>query len=346
MTGCAVVIPMLNASPWIEATLARGGSQTARPAEVIVVDDGSTDDSLERVARFAPVRVIRNPGKGVSAARNAGLAATRSAFIAFLDADDVWHAGHLEAVASLLRRYGEAPAALARCNPFVDGAEPDLESPGTTVEACDPWALYPFRNAIFTPSQVVARREAIEGLGGWAEAYDGVEDYYLWLRLTAGSGSLPRLTSRTVGKRIHRGSYYHSLVTQRARELLALRCEALLDAGRHRRTLLAKARRPDLDWRMEVLRWSSALADAGAIASAGAVHDAARRLEDLIGPDRRDVWEAVFGQLIGGLCSRGVGRVDAARCRQLLGLLRAEWPSVDSVARAVLQGLLDRHSAA
>ncbi len=345
MTGCAVVIPVLNAAAWIEATLASVASQTAPPAEVFVVDDGSTDDSVERAARFSAVRVMRNPGRGVSAARNAGLAAARSDLVAFLDADDLWHPQHLEAVGDLLRRHPRAPAALSRCVPFVDGTSPALEVPGTSVEACEPWAHYPFRNVIFTPSQVVMHREAIERVGGWAEAYDGVEDYYLWLRLTAGAGSLPRLAARTVGKRIHPRSYYHSLVTQRSRELLALRCEALLDAGGHRRQLVSDARRVDLERRMRLLRWTTELADAAAAASAGRVRDAARELEGLVGAGDRDVWEAVFGQLIGGLCSLGVGRVDAARCRQLLGLLRAEWPSPGSAAVLVLQGLLDRHAS-
>ena len=88
----SVIIPAYNSGPLVEEAIGSALAQTRPPAEVVVIDDGSTDDTAERLARFGPpVRVIRQANGGVSAARNRGLAAATGAFVAFLDADDVWH---------------------------------------------------------------------------------------------------------------------------------------------------------------------------------------------------------------------------------------------------------------
>jgi glycosyltransferase involved in cell wall biosynthesis len=87
----SVVIPAYNAAPWIEQTIASCLAQTHTPLEVIVVDDASTDDTVQRVERFgAPVRCLRQASAGPAVARNRGIRAARGEFVAMIDADDTW----------------------------------------------------------------------------------------------------------------------------------------------------------------------------------------------------------------------------------------------------------------
>ena len=86
----SVVIPCFNAAPYLRATLESALAQTHRPLEIIVVDDGSTDGSAGIAASYgSPVRVLRQPNRGESAARNRAMDVARGAWIATLDADDV-----------------------------------------------------------------------------------------------------------------------------------------------------------------------------------------------------------------------------------------------------------------
>ncbi len=91
----SVVIPAFNASLHLESALESVLAQTAAPLEVIVMDDGSTDDTVAMAERFG-VRVERHGHAGISATRNRGVNAARGGLIAFLDADDVWLPDKLE----------------------------------------------------------------------------------------------------------------------------------------------------------------------------------------------------------------------------------------------------------
>lgn len=105
----SVVIPAFNASAFIEETLTAVEAQTYRPLEIVVADDGSTDDTLERVARFgSAVRCLRLDHAGSGAARRAGQAATSGTYLAFLDADDVWLPETLEAQVDVARRHPDS----------------------------------------------------------------------------------------------------------------------------------------------------------------------------------------------------------------------------------------------
>ena len=92
MTDYSVVIPAWNAAATLAETLASVLSQTCPPAEVIVVDDGSTDETPTVAARFGDaVRLIRQPNQGVGVATNTGLDASTQPRVALLDSDDLWH---------------------------------------------------------------------------------------------------------------------------------------------------------------------------------------------------------------------------------------------------------------
>jgi glycosyltransferase involved in cell wall biosynthesis len=92
MRSISVVIPTFNQARYLGEAIDSALAQLRKPLEVIVVDDGSTDETPAVLERYgAPVRVIRQQNGGVAAARNAGVAAARGEYVAFLDSDDVWH---------------------------------------------------------------------------------------------------------------------------------------------------------------------------------------------------------------------------------------------------------------
>lgn len=108
----SVVIPLYNKGPYIARALNSVLAQTFQDFEVIVVDDGSTDDGAEVVRSFEDprIRLIQQENRGVSAARNRGIEAARAELVAFLDADDEWLPGFLEIVLELREKYPDAGA--------------------------------------------------------------------------------------------------------------------------------------------------------------------------------------------------------------------------------------------
>lgn len=93
----SVVIPCYNAARFIGETLRSAVNQTHAPLEIIVIDDGSTDSSIQVAESFcSPVRVVRQANRGPQFARNRGIAEARGEWIAFLDADDLWMPAKLE----------------------------------------------------------------------------------------------------------------------------------------------------------------------------------------------------------------------------------------------------------
>ena len=108
----SVVIPLYNKEPHIQRTINSVLAQKVQDFEIIVVDDGSTDNSVEVVKDFKDqrIRLIRQKNAGVSAARNKGIEETKADLIAFLDADDEWKPCFLETVLRLREKYPEAGA--------------------------------------------------------------------------------------------------------------------------------------------------------------------------------------------------------------------------------------------
>lgn len=101
----SVVIPCYNAAPYLAAAITSAIEQTVAPLEIIVVDDGSTDESAAIAESFGPpVQVFRQANRGESAARNQAIDLAQGQWIALLDADDVWNLNKLERLFAALRR--------------------------------------------------------------------------------------------------------------------------------------------------------------------------------------------------------------------------------------------------
>jgi len=106
-TTVSVIVPTYNRSAWIGATLRTVLAQTHRPHEIIVIDDGSADDTASVVAGFgSEVRYVRQDNAGVSAARNHGARIATGEFLAFVDSDDLWHPRKVEIQLLALRQTG------------------------------------------------------------------------------------------------------------------------------------------------------------------------------------------------------------------------------------------------
>lgn len=108
----SVIIPLYNKGPYVERAIRSVLTQSIQDFEIIIVEGGSTDNSLEVVQTFDDPRisVIHQVEKGVSAARNEGVDLAKSDFIAFLDADDEWMPGFIETVLKLRNKYPDAGA--------------------------------------------------------------------------------------------------------------------------------------------------------------------------------------------------------------------------------------------
>ncbi len=110
-TKVSVVIPTYNRAHCVGEAIESVLAQTYKDFEIIVVDDGSTDNTAEVLARFGDrIRVIRQENSGVSAARNAGIRAARGEWVAFLDSDDVWESEKLKIQVDDLKKYPDAVA--------------------------------------------------------------------------------------------------------------------------------------------------------------------------------------------------------------------------------------------
>ena len=106
----SVVIPLYNKEHYIENTLKSVLEQTCQDFEVLVVDDGSSDHSLDAARRVVSdkIRIIQQPNQGVSVARNTGIHNAAGEYIAFLDADDEWRENYLETINDLIGRYPQS----------------------------------------------------------------------------------------------------------------------------------------------------------------------------------------------------------------------------------------------
>ncbi len=177
----SVVIPAYNAERYIGETLESVLAQTYRDFEVVVVDDGSTDGTREIVRNYGePVRLVEQPNSGPAAARNRGIREARGRFIAFIDADDLWHP---EKLALQVPKFDSPQVGLVYCRVARVDAE------GRVIEesvARNPqgWVFedFLFRNHCPTSGAVV-RKEAFERCGYFPEDMVWAEDWHLWLRI-------------------------------------------------------------------------------------------------------------------------------------------------------------------
>jgi glycosyltransferase involved in cell wall biosynthesis len=191
MVKISVVCPTYNSAKFIEGTLETVVTQSRLPDEVVISDDGSSDDTLAVVERFAAERgagivwrILRNAHHGPGATRNAGISAAGSDWIAFLDSDDLWETNKIAVIAKAIEAAPEA-------NFFshdelllkVGGATSVLEY-GRRYRAERPLPPQLYFSNMFSTSAVVCRRDLLVQHGCFDETLMSAQDYELWLRLS------------------------------------------------------------------------------------------------------------------------------------------------------------------
>jgi glycosyltransferase involved in cell wall biosynthesis len=182
----SVVVPTYNYGHFLPGALESVLGQTVRNLEVIVVDDGSTDDTSQVIRPYLAdprVRFQTIPHGGVSAAKNAGIRLSRAALVGFLDSDDLWLPPKLERQLALFEADSELGVAYAR-RLLINPAGQDLyyRQPalhrGMILEAL-------FQTNFVCQSSALVRRAVLDDVGLFDERCPPVEDYDLWLRVAA-----------------------------------------------------------------------------------------------------------------------------------------------------------------
>ena len=176
----SVIVPTYNRADLLPRALDSILSQTVNPHQVIVVDDGSTDETKDAVSKGYPcVEYIRQANKGVSAARNLGIGKSTGDWVAFLDSDDEWLPAKLEIQS---RRFQDdvmlvhSDEIWIRNGVRVNAMNKHRKSGGDLYERCLPMC-------VISPSAAVIRRSLFECVGLFDESLPACEDYDLWLRI-------------------------------------------------------------------------------------------------------------------------------------------------------------------
>jgi glycosyltransferase involved in cell wall biosynthesis len=191
----SIVIPTYNASRFILETVNAVRAQTVRELDILIVDDGSTDTTCDLVSGLDDrIRLFRRTNAGVSAARNFGLAQARAPFICFLDHDDVWHPGMLQAQLDAYAKLPDTclihtdyhvwrPDAGGQFAPAA-GLLADTPEPGLDA-ANSGWAYHHLLvDSFILTSTAMMRSDQVREVGGFDVNLPYSEDWDLWLRLS------------------------------------------------------------------------------------------------------------------------------------------------------------------
>lgn len=186
----SVVIPLYNKEKQIASTLSTVLSQSYQDFEIVIVDDGSTDGSVEEVHKIKDVRIrlIHQANAGVSAARNKGIEEARGEYVAFLDADDEWKSDHLENLIDLIRQYPQCRAWASSYVNNINGADYNIILNRIPFEGESGVLTNYFEicNCSHPPvwsSAVCVAKSLLKEIGGFPVGITSGEDLLTWARI-------------------------------------------------------------------------------------------------------------------------------------------------------------------
>ena len=227
MKSVSVIIPSYNYGRYIGEAIDSALGQTLPPLEVIVVDDGSTDDTPEVLAKYGDrIRVLRQQNAGVAIARNSGIAAARGELVAFLDADDVWLPRKLE----LQTARFDGSVGLVHCGVEFGTA---IQLPRIEGDVADALLLLE-PDVIHGPgSTVIVPKRVAEEIGGFDASLPASEDWDFIYRV-ARRYRVAHVAEPLVRYRKH-GSGRHDDITRMERGMLLAFEKAFASGHRHLR---------------------------------------------------------------------------------------------------------------
>lgn len=230
MPRVSVIIPAYNSETYIRETIGSVLQQTYRDYEIVVVDDGSTDDTSQVVRGFLDdrIRLIHKPNGGTASARNVGIINSSSEYMQFLDADDLILPDKLGTQVELLDNRQDVDVVYSSFRLFFEDH----------CRLCPPsWLRPPSRDplrelvagSIFPPHAALVRRRCVEAVGSFNEELVSAEDWDFWIRLAhAGCGfhfhnqllALYRQHAASKTKKLSRWRHAHVQVMQNLRTLV------------------------------------------------------------------------------------------------------------------------------
>ncbi|MBS1811265.1 MAG: glycosyltransferase [Acidobacteria bacterium] len=185
MPEVSVVIPTYNSASYLIEAVESVLAQTYQDFEVLVIDDGSTDETEQIMRRYqAPVRYIRQQNGGVSVARNRGIAESRGRYVAFLDADDIWLPHKLARQIAALRQQPHDQVCYSAFT-VVDFALNPIEVRRSQRQGSALEDLLTRGNVVATPSTVLCERTLFDSVGSFDPALSQCADWDMWVRLAA-----------------------------------------------------------------------------------------------------------------------------------------------------------------
>jgi glycosyltransferase involved in cell wall biosynthesis len=197
----SVIIPNFNYSAYIEEAIQSVLSQTYDEIEIIVVDDGSTDDSVNRLKKYAKkIKVMETENQGSCAARNLGLLNSSGNFIAFLDADDYWDEQKIELQLRFLKK---TKADLTFCGMRSIGGPIKSQELETFEGINHEWFINNPGSTPFAPSSVMMTRGLAAKVGGWNTSLTGPAEDFDYFRKCSKFGDVRELKMTLVNHRQH-----------------------------------------------------------------------------------------------------------------------------------------------
>lgn len=194
-TTISIVIPLYNKADKIVRALKSALSQSSQVDEIVVVNDGSTDQSVDRVNEFIEatgtvlIKVVEQQNAGVSAARNTGINAAKSDYISLLDADDAYENGFIKEVRSLIKRYPMANTFCTQYRFVESNTEQRNANWYGQKKSPEHGLMQDFFNMAangdlpITSSSVCIKKQALEDIGGFPLEQQMGEDQWVWARL-------------------------------------------------------------------------------------------------------------------------------------------------------------------
>jgi GT2 family glycosyltransferase len=190
----SVVVPTYNRAHFVFAAIDSVIPQRAANFELIVVDDGSTDDTWRELERMAAavqaehanrlsMRIVHTENRGVAAARNAGIALASAPLLAFLDSDDLWGPDKLACQIEYMRAHPEC--VISQTDEYWLSNGGRVNSGLRHRKAAGDIFIDSLRTCLVTPSTAILRTALLREIGGFDEDFIAAEDYDLWLRILA-----------------------------------------------------------------------------------------------------------------------------------------------------------------